>query len=184
MLVHQGTKTIETMRLVLRQFKEEDAGDMFYNWASDPAVCKYLLWGPYTEVETSRRRIIQWLRSYERENSYVWAIERKSNQQAIGLISVEVSNELTMSCEVGYCIGQDYWGRGIMTEALLAVLHYLFYEVGYQRIFAKHDVLNPASGRVMQKAGMHLSNYEYQVGQRRDGSYYDCAVYEKYITED
>lgn len=180
---HQGTQPIETLRLLLRRFQVEDAEDMYYNWANDPEVCKYLLWGPHKDVETSRRRIRQWVNNYEMSNTYVWAIVLKSSNQAIGSISVEIPNDTSLSCEVGYCIGQAYWNRKIMTEALRTVLHYLFYEVGYQRIIAKHDTLNVASGKVMQKAGMHFCGLEYHVGMRRDGSYFDCAVYEKNITD-
>lgn len=180
---HQGTKTIETLRLYLRRFQLEDAQDMYQNWAKDPEVCRFLLWGPYKDAQVCRRRIMQWISNYEMDHSYVWAIKLKSADMVIGSISVEISNDLAFSCEVGYCIGKAYWNRGIMTEALLAVMHYLFYEVGYQNITAKHDVLNTASGRVMQKAGMHYVKQEYRVGVRRDGSYYDCAVYSKSITD-
>ena len=181
---HQGTKTIETIRLILRRFRVEDAEDMFRNWAGDPEVCKFLLWGPHKDAEVSRKRIMQWVSNYDLDNSYVWAIVLKNKNMAIGSISVEISNESSMSCEVGYCIGREFWGRGIMTEALFAVMHYLFFEVGYQRIMAKHDTLNTASGRVMQKAGMHFVKLESKVGVRRDGSYYDCAVYAKNITDE
>jgi ribosomal-protein-alanine N-acetyltransferase len=122
--------------------------------------------------------------NYNYEASYVWAIELKSNGMVIGSISVEISDETTQSCEVGYCIGKPYWSRGIMTEALRAIMHYLFYEVGYQSIRAKHDTRNLASGRVMQKAGMQFTKIEKNVGVGRDGSHYDCAVYTKYITDD
>lgn len=181
---HQGTNSIETMRLLLRKFQPEDAEDMFRNWASDPEVCKFLLWGPHKNVEDSRKRIMHWVSTYEISNSYVWAIVLKGKNIVIGSISVEISNDSVFSCEVGYCIGKAYWSRGIMTEALRAVLHYLFYEIGYQRIQAKHDTQNVASGKVMQKAGMHFIKFEYHVGLRRDGSYYDCAVYSKSITDD
>ena len=181
---HQGTKVIETPRLVLQRFKTDDAEDMFYNWAGDPEVCKFLSWGPHKDVEVSRKRILNWISNYNFDNSYVWAIELKSKNTVIGSISVEISNETALSCEVGYCLGKEYWNRGIMTEALRAVMHYLFFEVGYQRIQAKHDVLNEASGKVMQKAGMTFDKYEYHVGVRRDGSYYDCAVYAKSISDE
>lgn len=181
---HKGTQTIETMRLLLRRFKLEDAEDMFNNWAGDPFVCKYLSWGPHRDPSESRKRIINWINNYENNNFYMWAIELKSGNVLIGSISLEIANELDASCEVGYCIGRQYWNRGIMTEALRAIMHYLFYEVGYVRIQAKHDVLNTASGKVMQKAGMHFVKTQFHAGTRRDGSRYDCDVYEKNITDE
>lgn len=178
-IVHKGTVTIETVRLVLRRFEVEDAKDMYNNWAGDPEVCKFLSWGPHRDMEASRLRIVNWVRNYGSKNFYQWAIELKQKQMPIGSISVEITNDGSFTCEVGYCVGKAYWNKGIMTEALRAVMHFLFYEVGYQVILAKHDTLNTASGKVMQKAGMSFYRTEYNVGVRRDGSYYDCAVYRK-----
>ena len=177
---HKGTNTIETVRLVLRRFRAEDAEAMFQNWAGDPLVCQYLSWGPHRDVDASLKRIIHWVANYEYDNFYVWAIELKSSHMPIGSISVEITNDKAETCEVGYCLGASYWNHGIMTEALRSVMHYLYYEIGYRMIQAKHDVLNPASGRVMKKAGMRMEMIEYNVGLRRDGTYYDCAVYRKY----
>lgn len=176
---HKGTITIETLRLVLRRFEETDAREMYENWAGDIEVCKYLSWGPHTSEEVSRKRILGWVSNYVRYNSYVWALVDKKQDKVIGSISVEIANDIAGLCEVGYCLSREYWNRGVMTEALRAVMHYLFYEIGYQHIQAKHDVLNLASGRVMQKAGMVYIRTEEKVGLRRDGTYYDCVVYIK-----
>ena len=62
--------------------------------------------------------------------------------------------EAIESAEIGYCLGRAFWGRGIMPEALRAVMDYLFDTVGLNRVWAGHDVNNPKSGRVMEKAGM------------------------------
>lgn len=177
---HMGTVTIETLRLILRRFEEQDAEDMFRNWAGDAEVCRYLSWGPHASVDVSLKRILNWCEGYKRDNSYVWALEAKGKGSVIGSISVEIAYDRGESCEVGYCLSKEYWNRGVMTEALRAVLHYLFYEVGYRRIQAKHDVLNVASGRVMQKAGMQYERTEHKVGLRKDGTFYDLDVYVKY----
>ncbi len=181
---HKGTVTIETLRLTLRRFEERDAKDMYQNWAGDLEVCKYLAWGPHPSEEVSRKRILAWVNNYIRSNSYVWALELKRTGAVVGSISVEIADDSAGICEVGYCLGKDYWSQGLMTEAMNAVLHYLFYEIGYQTIRAKHDVLNIASGRVMQKAGMKYHKREQRVGVRRDGTYYDCDVYIKHYHED
>lgn len=181
---HKGTQTIETVRLILRRFEDRDAEDMYNNWARDPRVCQYLSWGPHKDISVSRKRIRDWINNYTISNCYVWAIELISIHQVIGTISVEITEDEHQLCEIGYCIGYSFWNRGIMTEALRAVMHYLFYEIGYRRIRAKHDVMNIASGKVMQKAGMHYLKTEYHVGKRRDGSSYDCDVYVKDITDD
>ena len=73
----------------------------------------------------------------------------------IGDISVVSQDSQKEMCEVGYILGKNFWGQGIMTEALKAVLHFLLLEVGFKEVQAKYVSLNPASGRVMAKAGMH-----------------------------
>lgn len=184
MIKHIGTNSIETIRLILRRFLPEDTYDMFKNWASDIDTLKYLSWGPHGDINITQRRILSWIANYDKANVYNWAIYLKSVREVIGSISVEISNEKEKSCEIGYCIGKAFWGREIMPEALRAVIHYLFYEVGYTKIVARHDVLNHASGRVMQKAGMKFDKIIHNVGRRRDGSIYDVAVYIKYKSED
>ena len=184
MLQHIGTNFIETLRLNLRRFEECDAKDMYHNWSSDPEVVKFLPWGPHQDIQVTERRIREWLLNYNNQNTYNWAICLKKDNIAIGSISVEIQNEVDRVCEIGYCLGKEYWNRGIMTEALRAVMHYLFYEVGYQKIIARHDVLNIASGRVMQKSGMSFDKIITHTSRRRDGSYCDCAVYMKHICDD
>ncbi len=184
MLKHMGTNSIETIRLLLRRFDERDAEAMFYNWAGDPEVVKYLPWGPHQDPSVSLKRIREWVQKYQYPNYYNWAICLKNTNIPIGSISVEIADDAELTCEVGYCLGKAYWSRGIMSEALRVVMHYLFYEAGYRRIRARHDILNVASGKVMQKCGMKYEKILYRVSRRRDGSYCDCAVYSKSIWED
>lgn len=184
MIQHKGTNSIETIRLILRRFEAEDAPNMFYNWASDPLVCKYLSWGPHKDLSVTMKRINAWLRNYEYEDTYNWALYLKNRKEVIGSISVEMFDDKEQYCEIGYCLSKEYWSYGIMTEALRAVMHYLFYDIGYHKIRAKHDILNVASGRVMQKAGMQFDGFIYHVNRRRDGSLCDVAVYSKCIDKD
>lgn len=184
MINHKGTNSIETTRLLLRRFEAGDASSMFDNWASDPLVCKFLSWGPHRDISVTRKRINDWLMNYEYDDTYNWAICIKSKNEALGSISVELFDDHEKYCEIGYCISREYWNYGLMTEALRAVMHYLFFDIGYEKIQAKHDVLNIASGRVMQKAGMKFEGILYHVSKRRDGSFCDVAVYSKKITEE
>ncbi|NLL73904.1 MAG: GNAT family N-acetyltransferase [Clostridiales bacterium] len=183
MINHIGTNSIETIRLILRRFKEEDTYDMHKNWASDKESLKFLSWGPYSDMGVTKGRIGTWIRQYDDKKVYNWAIYLKSIKEVIGQISVEISSDKEKSCEIGYCIGKEFWGREIVLEALRAVMHYLSSEVGYEKIIARHDVQNTASGRVMQKAGMKFQKRLLNVGHRRDGSLYDVDVYVKYYKE-
>ena len=154
MLTHKGTQTIETSRLILRRAIREDAEPMFRNWASDPEVTKYLTWPTYEKVETAYQILDLWASEYEKPNYYQWMIVLKELDEPIGSISVVRQNDRVEEAEIGYCIGSHWWHKGIMTEALNAVIEYLFTEVGMNRVAARHDPNNPHSGGVMRKCGM------------------------------
>ena len=149
-----GTLTIETHRLILRKFQIEDAEDMFKNWASDPEVTKFLTWPAHASVEISRMVLNDWIPRYEDGGYFNWAMEWKESSQVIGDISVVKLNEAVESADIGYCMSRAFWGRGVMPEALRAVMDFLFGTVGVNRVAACHAPENPKSGRVMTKAGM------------------------------
>ncbi len=154
MLNHQGTKKLETERLILRQFKIEDYVEMYNNWACEDVVTKFLTWQTHTNQDVTKSVLADWIPKYENKDFYNWAIELKEENRLIGNISVVSLREETLSAILGYCIGSKWWGKEIMPEAGKAVLKYLFEEVGFNRIAANHDKNNPKSGRVMQKIGM------------------------------
>ena len=153
-MIHKGTRTIETLRLLLRQALLTDAEPMFRNWASDPNVTRFLTWPTHDSIAVSEMVIKSWIREYESENYYQWMIVLKELDEPIGSISVVRQNEATAEAEIGYCIGCRWWHRGITTEALDAVISYLFEEVGMSRLAARHDPNNPHSGGVMRKCVM------------------------------
>ena len=150
-----GTQILHTDRLILRRFVESDAEAMFQNWASSAENLAYVTWNPHPDVEVTRNSIRNWVASYTSPNYYKWAICLKEKpEQVIGDISIVEIHEEDLRCEIGYVLGMEYWGRGIMTEALKAVLDFCFTQVGFQKVRARYASLNPASGRVMEKAGM------------------------------
>ena len=154
MLTHKGTQTIETSRLILRRAIREDAEQMFRNWASDLEVTKFLTWPAHSNITVSEMVIGSWIQEYEKDSYYQWMIVLKELGEPIGSISVVRQNDRVEEAEIGYCIGSTWWHRGIVSEALAAVIEYLFTEVGMNRVAARHDPNNPNSGGVMRKCGM------------------------------
>ena len=151
---HIGTQPIDTHRLMLRRFTVDDAPAMFRNWANDPEVTRYLTWPAHQSINATEAIIRSWLTEYEKPECYNWCMEWKETGEPVGSIGTVNLKERAGWVEIGYCMSRRLWGQGIMTEALVAVEDYLFAKVGCTRIQAKHDVQNPASGRVMQKSGM------------------------------
>ena len=170
MLTHKGTKTIETDRLILRQFTMEDAPAMFRNWANDDEVTKHLTWPTHSDVEVTKMVLSDWTSHYAKPDFYNWAIVLKENGgEPIGNISVVRINHNTECAAMGYCMSRAHWRKGVMPEALKAVVDFLFSEVGFNRIEAEHAAENPASGRVMEKAGLRYEGTLRQSGRNNQG---------------
>lgn len=153
-LRHVGTRTLETERLVLRRFSEDDAQAMFKNWAGDPEVTKYLIWKPYKDADGVRKYLSGVVKGYDDNRAYEWAIVLKESGEPVGSIAAVEVDDRAKRVHIGYCLGREFWNRGIMTEALGAVIGFFFDTVGMNRVDSRHDTKNPASGRVMQKCGM------------------------------
>ena len=146
-------KKLETDRLILRKFTIEDAEDMYKNWASDKETSKYLDWGVHESVDVTRDILKIWIEEYE-TGVFNWVVEIKTTKEIIGSITVVRLSKEDLTAEIGYCYGSKYWGNGYATEALKRVIDFLLNECGMHLVEARHISGNPASGRVMQKAGM------------------------------
>lgn len=119
---NKGTKTLETGRLILRQFKPEDAESMFNNWAADVAVTKFLTWPAHKNVDGTKALLTDWIGRYTDLSWYNWIIELKENHEAVGNISAVKVNEKTEAADIGYCMGKAWWGNEIMPEALRRII--------------------------------------------------------------
>ena len=151
---HQGTKPLESERLILRRFTYQDAESMYRNWSCDPEVTRFLMWPPHASVEVTKKVLAEWHNHYVNPEYYVWAIVLKSLGEPVGCISVNSIDPATERVQIGYCLGKAWWHQGIMSEAFQAVIRFLFEEVGVNRIEARHDPENPHSGDVMRKCGL------------------------------
>ena len=141
---------ITTERLRLRPFKDGDANAMYNNWTCDERVAKYCRWYPHNNISETEMFL-----EYCKGAEYCWAITLKDKDEPIGCVDVVRMSEDNVP-ELGYVLGYDYWGKGIMTEAVKAVIAE-FIKFGFNKIEACHNIDNPASGKVMEKAGMTYS---------------------------
>ena len=166
---HKGTVTLKTERLILRRFTLDDAEDAFRNWEASEKVTRYLTWPPYQNIDDLKGYIQSVIDSCEKPDHYDWVIEDKALGQVIGSIGVVWMREDIAACEIGYCLGDEFWGKGIMPEALNEVIRFLFEEVGMNRVQATHDLNNPNSGRVMEKCGMRYEGAMRQASRNNQG---------------
>lgn len=174
---HQGTQPVETPRLVLRRFVPDDAEAMYQGWATDPEVSRWLRWTPHKDIEETRDIIDTWIRGYQDPEQYLWAIQRKEDGALLGSLGILRGNDGISPdvFEPAYCIARAFWGRGYTTEALQGAMEYFVRITGATQLRCCHAVGNPASGRVMQKAGFvytHDGEYHTFDGTAVPAKYY------------
>lgn len=140
---------LETTRLLLRPWREEDAEDL-YKYASDPEVGPPAGWPPHTSVEESREIIRTVLSAAE-----TYAVCLKEDGRPIGSIGLHRNDlaERDDEYELGYWIGKPFWGQGMIPEASREILRYAFEELGMARIWCGYYDGNVKSRRVQEKLG-------------------------------
>ncbi len=141
-----GTKTLIHENFVLRKFKLGDEYDMFKNYCNDKKVTEYITWDPHKNIELTRGLLISWVTEYS-DTRYRWAIE--VDNEVVGSIDL-VNQDLDKKVgEIGYCLGLKFWNKKIMTNALNLMMDYLFNEIGFEKLSARHLAENLNSGKVM-----------------------------------
>lgn len=175
---HLGTRILTTNKLILRKFVLDDAHQMFNNWGKDELTSRHLSWKAHSNEEETKEILEIWLNDYNKSDTYNWVVELKETNEIIGSIMVVRKQDKFQICEIGYNYGSKYWGNGYATEALKEVCRYLLEEVGYRLVEAQYISGNPASGKVMEKAGMKKDGV---LRQRREdqitGEVYDLISY-------
>lgn len=146
---------LDTERLRIRKLTMHDASDIFA-YSQDPQVARHVLWDAHRSIGESRAYLRYMLRKYRMNEPASWGIEWKATGQIIGTIGFMWIQSDNAAAEVGYSLSRTFWGKGIMTEALKAVIDYGFCNLNLNRIEAIHEVDNPASGAVMRKSGMQF----------------------------
>lgn len=144
---------IETERLILRAWRETDLED-FYEYASVDGVGQRCGWLPHKSIDESRQIL-----SIFRAEKKTFALELKETGKVIGSIGLEERDaDLGMDHnqkgrEIGYVLNKDYWGRGLMPEAVKAVIDCCFRELDFDWLTCGHFVWNDQSRRVVEKCG-------------------------------
>ena len=146
-------KELVTDRLFLRKLEANDSTEMFDNWSSSEVVTRYLTWKPHTTEMDAISTLKKRESLYKKDGIFDWGIVLRDTNLLIGTITVTNVFEDINTAEIGYVIGEKWWGKGIVVEALLQVIDFIFSSTSIQRIEATHDVDNIQSGRVLQKAG-------------------------------
>ncbi|MFC7336401.1 GNAT family N-acetyltransferase [Haloferula chungangensis] len=146
-------RLLTTDRLILRPIRMEDA-EAITRWVSDRRVAEMTTLIPHPFALANA---IEWLERVTADDAgqgdQVFAITLRESGELIGCIGLH-GDEKAPWAEFGYWLGVPFWGNGYAAEALSEILRFGFEDRGLRRIEACHFAHNPASGRVMQKAGL------------------------------
>ncbi|MFF7446664.1 MULTISPECIES: GNAT family N-acetyltransferase [unclassified Streptomyces] len=148
--------TLETPRLILRRWREEDIVPMAAVNA-DPEVMRWIRDGSVRDEQETREGIQAWEREWEAEGFGLFAVEIRATGELAGFTGLAVPHflpEVLPAVEVGWRLGRSHWGQGLATEAAAAAVRFGFEERGLERIVSIVQVGNGASERVVTKLGM------------------------------
>lgn len=162
---------LETERLILREILPSDY-QAIYAIRSDYEVTRYNIGGAYTSVEQAKRLIISMQDEFHIETAIRWGISLKADERVIGMVGYNYWNLTDHRGSVGFDLLQSQWRKGIMSEALEAVIRFGFEEMNLNRIEADASIYNKASMAILGKMGFM------QEGIQREQYYEDNAYHD------
>ena len=167
---------IRTARLLLREFRDSDFDDV-HEYAADPAVARFMDWGPNTREQT-----VEFMgRKLEEQDRWprdevTLAVEHQADRRVIGSARLAVSDRANLTGDFGYSFNSAYWRQGYATEAARALIEAGFGVLGLHRIWAECDTENAGSWGVMRKLGMRREAHM-RDGKRIKGVWRDRYLY-------
>lgn len=165
---------LETERLILRPLRESDLDDLF-EYAQDPLVADLGMWQPYESYEACNAHLEQLIGLYARFLMW-WALEDKASGKMIGRCELARYDDEDRKAEVGYALNRDFWRRGLMREAMQAVLKHGYTELNLDRVSAVVLLDNTASIALLEQQGFQregiMRHYTYVRGKADDAYLY------------
>jgi [ribosomal protein S5]-alanine N-acetyltransferase len=166
---------LETERLVLREFYDEDLPE-FFAIRSSHKVMQYMDSFPHQSYNESKEMIIQMEESFREQTGINWAIELLTSRRLIGYIGLWRIMYDNVRAELGYSLHPDYWGKGYMKEAILAVIKFGFEELGVHGIEASVNPENRASIGLLKKLGFRKEAH-FRENYYFNGDYVDSQIF-------
>ena len=162
---------IKTNRLILREVTRADAEDML-SYLSDEDVVKHMGLEPFQSIADALDEI-EWYQSILKEQTGIrWGITEKDSGKVIGSCGFLNRQAKHFRAEVGFELSKVFWGKGIASEALNAVVRYGFQQFQLERIEALIEPENKSSQKLVEKQGFLreglLRNYEFTCGKFDD----------------
>lgn len=166
---------LETERLVLRRITLDDA-QSYFELRSNVDAMKHICKPLQTSIEESKKMIYQINEMIAFNDGIGWAITLKENSKKIGSVSFHRIDKAHYRAEIGYMLHPNYWRKGIVSEAVEAIIKYGFNTLKFHSIEAHIDPTNVGSEKVLQKFSFVKEAY-FKENYFFAGQFLDTAVY-------
>lgn len=165
---------LETERLVIRPWEQKDLADL-YAYASVSGVGEMAGWNHHKSLEESQAVLNMFM-----DGKKTFALELRESRTVIGSLGIELMHPDPVTGEkygreIGYVLGKAHWGRGLMPEAVSAVITYCFDVLKYDYLTCGHFAQNMQSKRVIEKCGFDF--FGFSEFQTHFGTTENCANY-------
>ena len=145
-------KNLSFDRIVLTEINMDGLEDM-HEYSSKIEFYKYLEYDKFKTIEETKNYLKKIIKSNKRNNTHYWFIRLKDSFKVIGTFCLVNIDESRKSVEIGYGLSPDYWGNGYFNETLFGILKYLFFELKFNRVWAKSQSNNSPSIKGLKNAG-------------------------------
>ena len=168
-MIHKGTKTINTGRLILRAMTIDDADEILLGYRNQPEFLYYANKKPINN-EDFLLELNNIIVHYQQQNYYNWVIVLKETNRIVGSINFKIMED-NESALVGYATDNRYTCHGYMTESLSAVINYALHQLKLKNLLGGCATNNIASRKVMEKCGMKYTHTVNNFLHLADGNY-------------
>ena len=172
-----ATLSLDTARLVLRPFSDDDRKDI-YEYAKEPIVGLNCGWKPYSSLEDANA----FLENVRSSGDFVFSLQEKKTGKVIGSVGLHhdsrrPSMPFPYSSELGFALAKEYWGKGLMKEAATRVLSFGFDNLRIRIVSANHFTFNDRSRGLIKALGFRYEGTLKKAIRRFDGAILDLVCY-------
>ena len=164
-----GIKRLESNRLILRKFENNDYISMHNNYYSSEEVFKYLVLEKHNSIEDTKNfleNVI--LNDYKKNNSYRWAICLNEDNNVIGSIEFIKINKEYDIVELEFYLSSTYWNKKLMNESLNLIINYSFNELNLHSLIAKTNINNKACKKLLENNNFIIYKESYEIIKNKE----------------
>lgn len=169
---------LKTPNLIIEDIKLKNAQDMYKNWGCDERVSRWMLWKTNNNLDEVKNIIKIWEKNNLEDNYCQLVLMEKSTQEAIGTITCCINNKHKY-CDLAFCLGVNWWGKSLMSEALTCVMKFLNENYKIHRFQCEVLTKNDKCCNMLKKCDFNLEGCAKQKYFTKNNKWEDVFLYSK-----